>query len=92
MTAAEVAGLRFQQEAWMTEALCRLTPGWLEMPVTAQLSDCGRCPVAGQCLSYALRIEPTKRDREFSVVFGGLRGADRALLIGPPRAPRGGRR
>ncbi len=42
---------------------------------------CGGCPVRDQCLSHALEV------REPYGVWGGLSESERALLLGPARAP-----
>ena len=64
---------------WLDQALCAETsgdfffPGWSESPMPAK-RVCAECPVAAQCLAYALANEP-----DFGI-FGGLTAKERQRI------------
>lgn len=69
-------------EPWMREAACTDLPPDLWFPTPSDphrhakqaKTVCGRCPVAGECLDYALRRN------ESTGIWGGLTAQERARL------------
>jgi WhiB family redox-sensing transcriptional regulator len=83
-TAWSEAALITMPEPWTQDALCAEVGGdaWFPERSSAQSSDlrdaralCGRCPVAAECLAYALR------NREQFGVWGGKTPNQRSRML-----------
>ena len=72
-------------EPWMDDAACAQTDPDLFFAENGGWKDakkiCAGCPVAAQCLAYAVRVESRLRVDERHGVFGGLTARERRDLL-----------
>jgi WhiB family redox-sensing transcriptional regulator len=77
-----------QAPAWMRDALCAEVDPELFFPekggsTREAKAVCGRCPVAAECLDYALSYEAGEHDTKRSYpsgIYGGLSERERRAL------------
>lgn len=86
------AAMSGNQLSWMRHAACRRLscPTWMFFPAprdlvtrAAALAVCAQCPVAAECLAYALSVE------EGGGIWGGTTEKERRRLRGALEAARG---
>ena len=86
-TLTDLVGSLREALSWQGRALCAgHVPGavWLPGPrtsrrqVAAAVTVCCRCPVADECLAYA--VEHEERDRHYYGVWGGLTATQRRRM------------
>jgi Transcription factor WhiB len=67
---------------WMDRAACRTQDPdlWFEKEGVAARGVCNRCPVAAECLGYALRCEGTEGPAYRFGIYGGTAPGARAQM------------